>query len=280
LKSTDTFITVRSSGSSWAPTLLEVWGARDMLFFMVLRDFKIRFKQSLLGFAWVILQPLLSTLVFSMVVGKALNVSFEAPYPLAFLSGLMCWNYFSKVMTNGITTVVNESDMIKKVYFPRLILPLYQAISYLIDFVVALLIFFVISMFYAWPISSHLLMLPVFMLLTLLLSMGVSFWLGPINVRFRDIQIIIPLFLQILFILTPVMYPIPVDYQAGTEGWIPFFYNLNPMVGIVEGFRLCLLGQGSPWALPHLIAYLGILIFFGSGVVFFTKSQEKFADVI
>ncbi len=273
-------ITINSNHVVWSPNLTELWRARDMLYFLVLRDFKIRFKQSFLGVFWVLIQPVLMTIVYTLVMGKALNIKFEAPYAIACLSALMGWNYFSKVMTNGVTTVVNEADMIKKVYFPRLILPLYQAVSYIIDLTIALLIFFCFCLYYQWPITTNIFFLPIFMILNFTIAMGFSFWLGPINVRFRDIQIIIPLFLQILFIISPIIYPTPESLSVTQEGILPFLYNLNPLAGIIDGFRFCLLGQGDPLSLPFLCSYILVFIFFYTGLAFFNFSQNKFADVI
>jgi len=273
-------VTIKSNNTLWCPDFIEIWKSRDMLFFLVLRDFKIRFKQSFLGIFWVVIQPILMTLVYTIVMGKALKITFEAPYAIACLSALMGWNYFSKVMTNGVTTVVNEADMIKKVYFPRLILPLYQAVSYLIDLAIALIIFFCFCLYYQWPITTNIIFLPIFMTLNFFLAMSLSFWLGPINVRFRDVQIIIPLFLQVLFFLSPIIYPTPASLAVTQEGILPFLYNMNPIAGIIDGFRFCLLGQGDPLSLPFLCSYILIFILFYSGLAFFNFSQNKFADVI
>jgi lipopolysaccharide transport system permease protein len=273
-------VTISNHRNAWALGFSEILKSKDMLYFLVLRDFKIRFKQSFLGILWVVIQPVITTLVYTLVMERGLKVTFEAPYALAFLCGLMAWNYFSKVMTNGITIVVSEAEMIKKVYFPRIILPLYQAISYFIDFLIAFIIFLCLSLYYKWPIGTNIFFLPIFMTLNMLFAMGISFWLAPINVRFRDIQIIIPLFLQILFIATPVMYPTPDSLKPSNDSIVAFLYNLNPVAGIVDGFRFCLLGQGEPFSTPFICSYILVFILFYSGFAFFNHSQNKFADVI
>lgn len=277
--STSTFDhTVKSRESFFKINFKELWHARDMLICLVLRDFKIRFKQSYLGIAWALIQPLGTTLVFTLILSKALKVEFDGPYPLFFLSGLIAWNYFSKVFGNGTLAIVNESELIRKVYFPRLILPLYQAMSVLTDFAIALLIYFVLGLIYGRLPGWEIVYLPLFLLLCMIYGTAISLWLGPINVRFRDIQIILPLFTQLMFILTPVMYPS--RQISDSSSMASHIYNLNPMVGIVEGFRLSLLGTGNPFQTTHLISYAFIILLFLSGIVFYNASQKHFADVI
>jgi lipopolysaccharide transport system permease protein len=260
----------------------ELWHSRDMLLFLVMRDFKIRFKQSYLGVSWALLQPLCTTLVFTMIMGDVLNIEFDGPYPLFFLSGLIPWNYFSKAFGNGTLSLVNEADLIRKVYFPRLILPLYQSISVLSDVGIALVIYAGLCVFYGWYPGPELLLLPLFLGLAMVFGTAISLWLGPINVRFRDIQIVLPLITQLLFIATPVMYPR--SKVLGANGQVEnlgqWLYALNPMVGILEGFRFCLLGKGTPFAGIHLLSYALVVVLFLSGVAFFNASQRRFADVI
>lgn len=271
--------TIRSQESYLNLNLAEIWHARDMLFFLVLRDIKIRFKQSYLGISWAILQPVLTTLIYTLIMNKILDRGFEGPYPLFFLAGLMAWNYFSKVFTNGTLSLVTEAELIKKVYFPRLILPLYQSISVFTDLLIALAMFYALSLWYQWPVTTHIFYLPLFLLLTMTLATSITMWLGPINVRFRDIQIVLPLFIQLLFLVTPIMYPLSSIFEEKAST-LYFLYSLNPLVGIIEGFRFCLVGTGSPFELPHMISYALILCLFVSGLAFFNSQQRKFADVI
>ena len=259
--------------------LKELWHSRDMLIFLVLRDFKIRFKQSYLGISWAMLQPLCTTLVFAVIMGGVLNIQFEGPYPLFFLSGLIAWNYFSKIFGNGTLALVNEADLIRKVYFPRLILPLYQAVSVLSDVLIALLIYGLLCIYYGYCPGLQILLLPLFIGGATLCGLTLSLWLGPINVRFRDIQIVLPLLTQLLFMLSPVMYP-TTKMVSEHPSLLGTLYALNPMVGIIEGFRYCLVGQGQPFKLVYLGSMLCVLVFFVGGVAFFNASQRKFADVI
>lgn len=270
---------IKSDTSFFHLGLKDLWHSRDMLIFLVIRDFKIRFKQSFLGVSWALLQPLCMTITFTFILGTALNVQFKGPYPIFFLSGLIAWNYFSKVLSNATLVIVNEADLIKKVYFPRLILPLYQAISSLTDVVIALVIFFLFCLYYRWPLAHELIYFPFFILLMMLLSMTLPLWLGPINVRFRDIQIIMPLLTQLLFIATPVMYPASLVSEKSSN-LVSTLFHLNPMVGIIEGFRYSLLGEGDPFRLVYLISYSFVFLFFFLGIIFFNTTQKKFADVI
>lgn len=272
--------TVKSDAPLLSLDLKEIWHSRDMLIFLVLRDFKIRFKQSYLGVGWALLQPLCTTLVFAAIMGGVLQVKFDGPYPLFFLSALIPWNYFSKVFGNGTLSLVNEADMIRKVYFPRLILPLYQAISVLSDVLIAMVIFAGLCVYYGFLPGLSILLFPLFMTMAMLFGIAISLWLGPINVRFRDIQIVLPLVTQLLFIASPVMYPSSkvLPEEGFTTGAL--LYCLNPMVGILEGFRYSLLGVGSPFQWIFLPSYVIVVVLFLGGIVFFNASQRKFADVI
>jgi lipopolysaccharide transport system permease protein len=270
-------VTARQNYLSISPR--EIWAYRDMLYFLVLRDFKIRFKQSLLGVAWAILQPLMMTIVFTIFIGGALNVEFEGPYPLFFLCGQICWSYISKLVTNGTTAMVSDGDLIKKVYFPRLILQLSQVLSNLTDMVIALLIFFSLCLWYQWPLSENIVYFPLFVFMAMLLGSAVSLWLGPLNIRFRDVQIVLPFLIQLIFISSPIMYPLS-QIQSAEASWLSQLYQLNPVVGIVEGFRYSLLGNGDPFTLMTIISFSLTFITFLGGVYFFNANQTRFADII
>lgn len=270
---------VSAEDSVFRLSVREIWSSRDMLLFLVLRDFKIRFKQSALGLSWAVLQPLLTTVVFTLVVGKVMQQNFDGPYALFFLAGLIPWNYFSKVFGNGTTSLVVEADLIRKVYFPRLILPLSQALSVMTDVIISLFIFALLCLWYGWAPGPQLLTLPFFLFLTLLFATSFSLWLGPINVRFRDIQIALPLLTQLLFIASPVMYPLSTVKNLG-EGWFFTLYRLNPICGLLEGFRYALVGKGDPFAPIHMVSWIIIVVFFVGGMAFFNGSQRRFADVI
>jgi len=254
----------------------EVWQYRDMLYFLVLRDFKIKFKQSFLGITWAVFRPLISMIVFSVVFGAMLKVEFPGPYSLFFLGGMIAWDYFAKVFTNSTTSLVNEADLLKKVYFPRIILPLAQAFSALTDLLISLLILFAILMpWHQWFHLQNLLWFPLFLVLNLMFSLSISLWLAILNVRFRDIQIMLPLLLQSLMMLSPVIYP-----SSSIQGTWRSLYALNPMVGIVDGFRYSLLGYGSLNLLDTVVALVVTLVLFAGGLAFFQYQQRKFADVI
>ena len=257
----------------------EILAYRDMLYFLVLRDLKIRFKQSLLGAGWALLQPVVMVAVFTLVCQRGMNVSFSGPYELFFLAGLLPWSYFSKAFAGGVTCIVNEVDLVKKIYFPRLVLPLAQIISALSDFAIALLVMGALMAWRGVAPGPNLLLLPVFLLLAALFALALSLWLAPLNVRFRDVQIVLPFLLQVLFMLSPVMYP-----MEAVQGRLPpalrWAYGLNPVAAIIEGFRFSILGAGQPFAAPCLCSYAAVVLLAMGGLAFFNHTQRKFADVI
>ncbi len=253
----------------------EIWRYRDMLLFMVLRDFKIRFKQSLFGISWAFFQPALTMIIFSLVFGSALNVRFPGPYPLYFYCGLLPWNAFSKVLTGATMSVVTEAELIRKVYFPRLVLPLSQVFSCLSDFAISFILLLLMMAWYGVTPSIQMLWMPCFLLLAIAFALAFSLWLAPLNVRFRDIQIGMPLFIQSLMILSPLIYP--AQKFAGSWMWL---YELNPLVTVIDGFRWCILGTDLIMSPSRWCSLLVVLFFLISGAVVFRQSQKKFADII
>lgn len=267
--------TVSARTSLFSLGLAELWEYRDMLYFLVLRDFKIRFKQSLLGVGWALIQPLVMMLVFTFVFNRALKVDFDGPYPVFFLCGFIPWQYFQKVASGGSTCLVSETQLIRKVYFPRLVLPLAQAFSALSDVAISLVILLGIMLHFGAPPTRLILIFPLYLVFCMLFALSLSLWLGPINVWFRDVQIVMPLFLWILFIVSPIAYP--ADKLGNAWGGL---LALNPMCGIISGFRYCFLGYGTPFALRDMLSLAMVLLLFIGGLVFFNASQRKFADVI
>lgn len=266
---------VHARSSLLSIDLAEIWRYRDMLYFLALRDFKIRYKQSLLGVAWAVLQPLISLAVCTLIFNQSLNIETDVPYPVFFLAGLIPWNLFSKSLLNASSSVVAETELIRKVYFPRIILPVGSILSNLSDFIITFSLFISLSLFYPVNFGLHLLLLPIFLCLTLGLALSLSLWLAPLNVRFRDIQIVVPFMLQILFFISPLAYPldnVPEKFRC--------LLALNPVAGLLEGFRYSLLGVGNPWRIEYLIAYAVMLVLLLGGIVFFNSNQRRFADII
>ena len=260
--------------------LKAVWHYRELLYFLVWRDVKVRYKQTALGVLWIILQPMLTTLVFSGIFGLLLQVPTNGiPYPLFVLSGLVPWQYFSGSLTRSSTSLVDSSNLITKVYFPRLIIPLAAVLSGLVDFLVSFLVLVVFLFIYRVPLTPKILLLPFFLFLLILTALGFGLWLTALNVRYRDVKQLLPFLAQIWMYLTPVIYSaslIPERFQ-----WL---LAINPMTGVVGGFRWSLLGNQMEQTVaisPVLLLSTGIVfLVLMTGAIYFRHTERTFADVI
>lgn len=260
--------------------LRAVWEYRELLYFLVWRDIKVRYKQTVLGVLWVVLQPLLSMVVFSFLFGMLLKVpSGEVPYPIFAYAALLPWNYFASSFTRSSTSVVNSAHLITKIYFPRLIIPVASVLSSLVDFGIAFLVLLTMMAFFGIVPTVNAFLLPVFLLLTMLTALGFGLWLSALNVRFRDINYIIPYMVQLWMYVTPVIYGSTLIPER-----LRFLLGLNPMTGVVEGFRWALLGARLADAQPPGPLFLiSIGIAFAvlvSGAIFFRHTERTFADII
>lgn len=260
--------------------LRALWQYRELLYFLVWRDIKVRYKQTLLGVVWVVLQPLTSMLIFTLLFGVLLNVdSGEVPYPIFAYTALLPWNYFAGALTRASTSVVNSANLVTKVYFPRLVIPLSGVFAGLVDFAIAFLILVGMMVFYQIPLTLNALLLPAFLLLAMLTALGFGLWLSALNVRYRDVNYLIPFLVQIWMYITPVIYGsnlIPERFR-----WLLGF---NPMTGVVEGFRWALLNaQLAEAQPPDLVFYISVaisLLVLVSGLFFFRRTERSFADII
>jgi lipopolysaccharide transport system permease protein len=257
-----------------------LWEYRELLYFLVWRDVKVRYKQTALGVLWVVLQPLASMGVFTLLFGVLRNApSGEEPYPVFALAGLLPWSYFATALTRASNSVVNSAHLVSKIYFPRLVIPLSAALAGLVDLAVGMLVFVVLMVVYHIAPTVALLLLPVLLLLAMATALGFGLWLSALNVRYRDVGYLAPFVVQLWMYLTPVVY-------ASTlipERW-RFLLSLNPMTAVVEGFRRALLGPGvsdvslSPGLVAISVAVaLAVLV---SGLVFFRTTERSFADVV
>jgi lipopolysaccharide transport system permease protein len=262
--------------------LRAVWEYRELLYFMVWRDVKVRYKQTALGVAWIVLQPLIGTVVFTVIFGGLLNVpSNGVPYPIFAYAGLLPWQYFATSLTRTSTNLVDNANLISKIYFPRLVVPLSGILSNLVDFAVGLVILAVLMVIYRMPLTPALLTLPIFLLLAMVTALGFGLWLSALNVRYRDIKHLVPFIVQIWLYLTPVIYPVTIV----PETFHPLL-ALNPMTGVVSGFRWALLGgeaatngldaPGVFFALSVIIA----LVVLATGLIYFRTTERTFADII
>jgi lipopolysaccharide transport system permease protein len=256
--------------------LKELWDYRELLYFLVWRDVKVRYKQTVIGAAWTVIQPLLTIVIFTLVFQHFAKLPSDGvPYPLFSFTGLLPWNYFAKALNNGINSVVGSANLITKVYFPRLILPISAILSGLIDFGISFLCLLGMMIWYGLMPGWGVLALPLFLLLAVLTALSVGLWLAVINVRYRDVGQAIPFLIQLWLFVSPVAYPLSVV----PEKW-RVLYSLNPMTGVIEGFRWALLGKPMLDILPIAISIVVVLALLFAGIRFFRRMEETFADVV
>lgn len=261
----------------WAPIEFgEIWKYRELLYFLTWRDIKLRYKQTALGVAWAILQPLLTMVIFSIVFGQLAKLpSGGIPYPIFTYTALLPWQLFAFALSSSSNSLVGNQNLISKVYFPRLIIPFSSVIAGVLDFGIAFLVLLGMMLFYGIHISSAILILPLFLVLTLASAMAVGLWLSALNVQYRDVRYAVPFLTQIWMYATPIAY----SGELIPEKW-RWLYSLNPMVGVVEGTRWVLLGKSSLDTLSLGISAVAVVVFFISGLYYFKRLEATFADVI
>jgi lipopolysaccharide transport system permease protein len=254
----------------------EIWHYRELFFFLAWRDIKVRYKQTVLGAMWALLQPLLTMALFSVIFGMLIKVDTGgAPYPIFALAALLPWQLFAFALTHASNSLVDEKNLVTKVYFPRIIVPLSSVAAGLVDFLIAFVILIGMLLIYNISVSYSVLTLPLFVLLALLTALAVGIWLSALIVKYRDFRYVIPFLTQFWMYATPIAYPSTII----PEQWRPL-YALNPMVGVVEGFRWALLGSAS-FDFSSLLISTGVVIFLLiSGLLFFRQTADSFADVI
>jgi lipopolysaccharide transport system permease protein len=269
--------------SGWAALRLgEVWEYRELLFFLAWRDVKIRYKQTVLGAAWAVLQPLLTMVVFTIFFGNLAKVGSDGlPYPIFSYTGLLPWTLFSQALTLSSASLVASSNLIKKVYFPRIVIPMAAVLSGVIDFAVSLVALLGLMAWYKiWP-SILVLWLPLIFLLALAASLGTGLWLATLNVEYRDVRYVVPFLVQIWLFVTPVIYPASrVTAKLAEHGLPAWIYGLNPMAGVVEGFRWSLLGRTPFPGQLILTSTLVTLVLLVSGSFYLRRMEATFADVV
>lgn len=264
------------ASSGWnTRTLAEIWRYRELLYFFVWRDIKIRYKQTVLGAAWAILQPVLAMVVFTIFFGRLARVPSDGlPYPVFSMIALVPWTYFASALSASSTSLGAYQHMISKVYFPRLIIPLASAIAPMVDFAIASAILAVLLLWYRIVPGPAVVWLPAFVLLALATAMAVGVWLAALNVRYRDVRYVVPFLVQLWMFATPVVYPA----SLVPARWRPL-YGLNPMAGVIEGFRWVLAGGPSPGALTFVSAAV-VAVLLAAGLLHFRRVEGTFADVI
>jgi lipopolysaccharide transport system permease protein len=256
--------------------IAELWQYRDLYRFLIWRDIKVRYAQSVLGVGWAVIQPLFLMIVLTVIFGRLVEVESDgAPYPIFSYSGLVPWTYFSTALIGATGSLTAAGTMIDKVYFPRLVLPMAPVVSRLIDFAIAMLLMFGLMAWYGISPTMGILALPLLVILMMLAAAGIGMWLTALAVQFRDINYGLPLALQLVMYASPVVYPVSLVSEQ-----YRLYYALNPMVGVIEGFRSALIGTiPMPWDLLAVGAGVSAILFL-TGIFYFRRMERKFADVI
>ncbi|MBI4640643.1 MAG: ABC transporter permease [Candidatus Tectomicrobia bacterium] len=254
----------------------ELWEYRELLYFLTWRDIKVRYKQTVLGAAWAIIQPFFTMVVFSIFFGKLARMPSDGlPYPIFAYCALLPWGYFAGALGGASNSLIGSANLLTKVYFPRLIIPLASTIRGLVDFAVAFTILIGMMLYYGIVPTTATLTLPLFLMMAMATALGVGLWLSALSVRYRDVQYLIPFLTQLWLFATPVAYP----SSLVPEAWRPL-YGLNPMVGVIEGFRWALLGKGQTDSLMLVISVIVVLALLVSGMFYFRRTERTFADVV
>jgi len=256
--------------------LAEVWAYRELLYFFIWRDIKIRYKQTVIGAGWAIIQPFATMIVFSLFFGKLAKMpSGGVPYPIFYYSALLPWMYFATALTAATGVVVEHQRIITKVYFPRLILPMSAVVGGLVDFAIAFVILLLMMVYYSIVPTVAILYLPLFLLLALATALGAGLWLSALNAIYRDVRYAVPFMVQFWLFASPVAYP----SSLIPEKW-RWLYGLNPMAGVIEGFRWALTGQGRPPDLFLLASAGAVVLLLVGGLIYFRKMEGTIADVV
>jgi lipopolysaccharide transport system permease protein len=261
----------------WVPLKLrELWEYRELLYFLTWRDIKVRYKQTVLGMSWAIIQPLFTMFVFSLFFGRLAQIPSDGiPYPIFSYAALVPWTFFVNGLTGSSNSLVGSSGLIKKVYFPRLVIPISTIISGVVDFLLAFSVLLIMMVFYGIVPTTNVVWLPIFLLLAFITALGVGLWFTAMNVQFRDVRYAVPFLAQFWLFATPIAYP----SSLLDEPWRTL-YGINPMVGVVEGFRWALLGtETAPGPIILVSTIVAVLILI-SGLFYFRRMEKTFADVV
>jgi lipopolysaccharide transport system permease protein len=263
--------------SSWpAVGLRELWEYRELLYFLTWRDIKVRYKQTALGAIWAVIQPLFMMVVFSLFFGKLAGVDSDGvPYPVFSFCALLPWQLFAHSLTQASNSLVGSQNLITKVYFPRLVVPISAVLGGLVDFAIALVILFAMLFFYGIVPSWQIVALPAIVLLAVMTALAVGLWLSALNVQYRDVRYTINFLVQIWLFATPVAY----SSSIVPEKW-RVFYALNPMVGVVDGFRWALLGKPESPGVPILVSVIVVCLLLAGGLYYFRRLEQQFADIV
>jgi lipopolysaccharide transport system permease protein len=283
IKSTETILSgnlihnVIVPPKGWAPLELnELWKFRELLFFLTWRDIKVRYKQTALGASWAILQPVLTMIIFSIIFGGLAKLPTDGiPYPIFTFTALLPWQLFAFALTQSSNSLVGNQNLISKVYFPRLVVPLSSVLAGVVDFLIAFIVLVGLLIYYQIKLTSTILLLPLFLLLAVTSALAVGLWLSALNVKYRDIRYVVPFLTQFWMYATPIAY----SSSLIPEKW-RWLYSLNPMTGVVEGFRWAILGKSSLDVVSLSISALMVVVLLIGGLYYFKRMEASFADII
>jgi len=257
--------------------LRELWRYRELLYFLIWRDVKVRYKQTVIGATWAIIQPFMTMVVFSIFFGNLAKIPSDGiPYPIFSYTALVPWAFFANGLTTSSNSLVGNSNLIKKIYFPRLVMPLSGVLAGLVDFILAFIVLIVMMLAFGIVPTINIIWLPVFLLLAFVTALGVGLWLSAMNVQFRDVRYVVPFLVQLWLFATPIAYP----SSLITNPVLRLAYGLNPMTGVVEGFRWALLGVQTAPDPILLVSALAAIVVLISGAFYFRRMEKHFADVV
>lgn len=263
-------------GHWWVVPVGELWEARELMYFFAWRDIKIRYKQTVIGAAWAVLQPLLTMLIFSLFFGRLAHIpSGGLPYPIFYYAALLPWMYFATALQNTTNTIVENQRLVTKVYFPRLALPISAVVAGLVDFAVSFCMFAVLMVWYGIRPTAAILWFPALLLLTILTALGAGLWLCALNAIYRDVRYVLPFLVQFWLFASPVAYP----SSLVPAKWL-WLYGLNPMAGVIDGFRWSLTGRGEAPVKMLTASVLVAVALMASGLAYFQKMESTIADVV
>lgn len=265
-----------TASKTWVPlNLRDLWAHRELFYFLMWRDVKVRYKQTVLGAAWAILQPLCAMIVFYLLFGRLARISSAGiPYPLFAYAGLLPWTFFSNALMNSGNSLVGNSNLITKVYFPRMLLPGAAAVAGLVEFAIAFMVLIVLMIYYRVGLTWNILMLPIFTLLMTLLAVGVGMWVSALNVKYRDVRFALPFLIQLWFFGSPIIYPVGLVPSS----WV-WVLMLNPMTGIIDGFRSSLFGRRFNWQAIVTSVIITLLTLLFSAYTF-RRMEKSFTDLV
>ena len=268
-------VSIRAGGKWAAIDVRSLWAYRELLYFLTWRDVKVRYKQTLLGAAWAIIQPLFTMIIFSIFFGKLAGMPSDGiPYPLFAYAGLLPWTFFSNAVNGSGNSLVGSANLITKVYFPRMIIPGAAVAAGLVDLLVAFVILIILMVYYQVGVTAHIIMLPALVVLTTLLAIGVGMWMSALNVKYRDIRYALPFAIQLCMFATPIIYPL----SLVPERW-QWLLKINPLSGIIEGYRAAFFGQPFDWQSLGISTLITLVVLVYAAYDF-RRMERTFADIV